>query len=364
MKWVLHNVQLVDGNRVDIVIDKGYIKQIALPGQGSADTIMDGTELIVSSGWIDLHVHAMSELSPYGDEIDDIGVKQGVTTIVDAGSCGADRIGMLYEKSLHSITKVFSFMNISYIGLERVDELSQLEWLDEEKFIAAWSEYKFFIVGLKARISRSVVKDMGVEPLKVARNWADKYGLPIMVHIGSGPPHISDVLSLLEAGDVITHFLNGKANNVFNEQGEPIEALKAALQRGVYLDVGHGTASFSFDVAEKAKAAGIHPHTISTDIYKNNRLNGPVYSLADTLSKFLLLGYTLESVIAMVTTNAAERIGHPELGCLQVGAPADLTLFSLQDDAKKLIDSEGQERLTNQYIKVEGVVTGGTYYAS
>lgn len=363
MNLVLQHAQLLDGRIIDIVIENGQIVDITSAGQGTGAHIQDASGCLVSSGWIDLHVHAMAELNPYGDEIDEIGIKQGVTTIVDAGSCGADRIGSLFQKSQESVTKVYSFLNISHIGLERIDELSQIDWLDEGKVATALQHYRSFIVGLKARISKSVVKEMGVKPLEIARQWSNKYQLPLMVHIGSGPPEISEVLELLDANDIITHFLNGKSNNLFDEEGNPIPSLLEALNRGVYLDVGHGTASFSFDIAEKAKASGIHPYTISTDIYRNNRLNGPVFSMADTLTKFLYLGYQVDEVIEMVTLHAAERIGHPEQGCIHIGGPANLTLFELIDGEKVLIDSERQTRVAKQYIQAKGVVVNGTYYA-
>ena len=104
--------------------------------------------------------------------------------------------------------------------------------------------------------------------------------------------------------------------------------LTDAIERGVHLDVGHGTASFSFQVAEAAKQQGIGFHTISTDIYRGNRLNGPVYSMASVLTKFLYLGYSLEEIIAAVTTKAAAWLGKPELGRIQVGDRANLTLFT------------------------------------
>jgi len=363
MSWVLQNVMLLDGAMVDIVIADGKISELTPPGQGKAACTIDGSGLMASSGWIDLHVHAVSELAPYGDDIDEIGIKLGVTTIVDAGSCGADRIDAFHAKAAEAKTRVLSFLNISHIGLERIDELSDMAWLDEQKLSQALAQHADFIVGLKARISRSVVKEQGLEPLRRARQWSDRYKLPLMVHIGSGPPAIADVIDLLQQGDMITHFLNGKANNLFDQEGQPIPALLEALDRGVHLDVGHGTASFSFEVAEKAKAAGIHPHTISTDIYRNNRLNGPVYSLADTMSKFLLLGYSLHEVVSMVTSRAAARIGRPELGSITVGAPADLTLFEVVSGKKQLVDSEGQVRVATEFINVQGVVAGGTYHA-
>ncbi|PHB04699.1 amidohydrolase/deacetylase family metallohydrolase, partial [Bacillus pseudomycoides] len=71
----------------------------------------------------------------------------------------------------------------------------------------------------------------------------------------------------------------------------PLPVLLDAVNRGVHLDVGHGNASFSFKVAEAAKRHGIAFNTISTDIYRKNRIHGPVYSMAHVLSKFLYLGY-------------------------------------------------------------------------
>ncbi|MDL0416629.1 amidohydrolase/deacetylase family metallohydrolase, partial [Clostridioides difficile] len=63
-----------------------------------------------------------------------------------------------------------------------------------------------------------------------------------------------------------------------------------ARERGIILDVGHGTESFSMDIAMKSKDAGIFPDTISTDIYIKNRINGPVYNLSTTMEKFIYMG--------------------------------------------------------------------------
>lgn len=358
---VLRNLQLVDGRTVDISIQDGIITAITPPGRAEGRSLLDCSGLYGSSGWIDLHVHAVPELDPYGDQIDEIGVKQGVTTLVDAGSCGADRIGDFYSASLQAATRVFALLNISRIGLARTDELSKLDWIDRTCALAAAEAYPEFIVGLKARISQSVVKGSGIQPLKLARSLSEETKLPLMVHIGSAPPAISEVLELLRAGDVITHYLNGKANNLFRADGTPLQELLDAVARGVHLDVGHGTASFSFQVAEQAKQAGIALNTISTDIYRGNRLNGPVYSMANVLSKFLYLGYPLEEVIAAVTSRAAQWLGRPELGRIRVGDPAHLTLFAVKETPAALIDSEGERRVSNRHIEAKGVIIHGKF---
>ncbi|MEC0093511.1 amidohydrolase/deacetylase family metallohydrolase [Paenibacillus macquariensis] len=360
-RLVLRNAKLVNEQSVDIVIENDKIVEVTESGGAAGVDSYDCSGLYVSSGWIDMHVHAFPAFDPYGDEIDEIGVKQGVTTIVDAGSCGADRITDLRASGVKAKTNLFAMLNISHIGLLQVDELSRLEWIDLEKAAQAVLDNQDIIVGLKARISKSVVKDTGIEPLRLARILAEKLLLPIMVHIGSGPPRIQDVLALLTEGDIITHYLNGKPNNLFDEEGQPLQELVDAVERGVHLDVGHGTASFSFKVAEAAKRAGIRPNTISTDIYRGNRLNGPVYSLSSVLTKFLYLGYSLKEVIDGVTIHAAQWLNKPDLGRIQPGDAANLTLFAVNQGAVTLTDSEGEQRIANTYIEAKGAIVNGTF---
>jgi dihydroorotase len=362
LSFVLQNVKLIGGNSVDIIVKNRKIINIVPPGTGTGEKKIDFKhKVFVSSGWIDMHVHAFPEFDPYGDDVDEIGYKTGVTTIIDAGSTGADRLHDLVRSSKDSKTNVFAFLNISRIGLKQIDELTDLSWLNEEILKKAVAAHKDFIVGLKARISKSVVGPNGVKPLKIARKFSKDTDLPLMVHIGSGPPDINDVLELLEKKDIITHYLNGKANNLFDENGKPLSKLLAAIERGVHLDVGHGNASFSFKTAEQAKEYGIHFDTISTDIYRKNRLHGPVYSMASVLTKFLYLGYPLKEVIDAVTVNAARWLNKPALGRIAAGDIANLTLFSVEDKATLLVDSQGEERTAEQRIIVKGVVVNGEY---
>ena len=362
IRFVLQNVKLIDGKTADIVVEDRKIAGIFPPGTGVGGKIINfKNKVYVSSGWIDMHVHAFPEFDPYGDDIDEIGYKTGVTTIIDAGSTGADRICDLAINTKGSKTNVFAFLNISRIGLKQIDELSNLSWLDEEELKKAVSENKDFIIGLKARISKSVVGSNGIEPLEIARKFSKSTNLPLMVHIGSGPPDINNVLDLLEKNDIITHYLNGKSNNLFDKGGKPLPNFLDAIKRGVHLDVGHGNASFSFKTAEQAKESGIKFNTISTDIYRKNRLYGPVYSMANVLTKFLYLGYSIKEVIEAVTVNAASWLNKPSLGRISAEDIANLTLFSVKNEAIDLLDSEGEKRRADQRIVVKGVVINGEY---
>lgn len=361
-RTVWRGAALTTGELVDIAIEAGRIVELTPNGQAAAgECERDCTGLYVSSGWIDLHVHAFPEFDPYGDEIDEIGVKQGVTTIVDAGSCGADRMAELAASRAGAATNMLALMNISQIGLQRIDELSEMAWLNHEKAIRTMQQLPDFIVGWKARMSGSVVKENGIAPLQFARFLSEETGLPLMVHIGSAPPRIEEIVSLLAPHDVITHYLNGKRNNLFDAEGQPLKVLTEAIQRGVQLDVGHGTASFSFRIAEAARASGIVFNTISSDIYRGNRLQGPVYSLAHVLSKFLYLGYTLTDIIDAVTKRPAAWLRKPELGRIQVGDAANLTLFEVRDEEIVLVDSEGDTRIGHHTIIPKGVFVHGRF---
>lgn len=357
--FVLQHVSFVTGEKVDIVVDGGKISRIVDAGTAVGPRVVDCLGMYVSSGWIDLHVHAFSALEPYGDNIDEIGVNTGVTTVVDAGSCGADEFPALIHDSKKYKTNVRAFLNVSEIGLKRIDELSQLEWINREKVLQTVAAYPEHIVGLKVRMSKSVVGENGITPLKIARQLADEVDLPLMVHIGSGPPDITEIVELLNKRDVITHFLNGKPNGLFGENGYPLEVLTEAIGRGVHLDVGHGTASFSFKVAEMAKQNGVDFDTISTDIYRGNRINGPVYDLAHTLTKFLYLGYPLQQIIESVTKKPAQWLRNPVLAQIQAGTTANLTLFTIDDEPTILTDSEGEQREATQKITAKGVVING-----
>ncbi len=99
-----------------------------------------------------------------------------------------------------------------------------------------------FIVGLKARMSSSVVGENGITPLARAKAiQQENDDLPLMVHIGNNPPNLDEIADLLSSGDIITHCYNGKPNRILNPAGELRSSITRALQRGVRLDVGHGT---------------------------------------------------------------------------------------------------------------------------
>lgn len=355
----IKNAMFVNGENYNIIIQDGKIMEITDQSVEKGTIIHIPDDVYVSAGWIDIHTHACPLFEPYCSIPDDIGYKTGVTTLVDAGSCGADDIDSFYTLSQEIPTRLLSFLNISRVGLKIKNELADLSSLSFQAIESSLKKYPDLIVGLKARMSASVVGTNGIEPLNRARQYSDELHVPLLVHIGNAPPYLDDIADILKKGDIITHIFNDKPENSLLTYHA---AIHKAIERGVYLDVGHGTSSFSFAIAKKAFEMNIPIDSISTDIYNYNRINGPVYNMATTLNKFLALGYSLEKVIDCVTKNPANIINRPKLGTIREGAIADLTFFKVSQDPIDLIDSFGHVIRGEQQIKPYAVLMGGKYY--
>lgn len=354
--------RLGNGQLVDVAIKHGKIAALgSLPESTEAkQTLTLGGQVHVSAGWIDGHTHCYPASPLYHDEPDKVGVESGVTTVIDAGSTGADDVDDFQRLAATCKTRVHALLNISRIGLLRQNELADPADIDPVLAQAAIRRHPGFIVGIKARMSGSVVGESGLQPLRMAKQIQQANGnLPLMVHVGNTPPDLDEIVALLGEGDLLTHCFNGKPNRILTPAGELRQAVREAMRRGLLLDIGHGGASFSFEVAELAIAQGILPHTISSDIYCKNRIKGPVYSLAHVMSKFFAIGMTLEQVLACVTHQAADALRLPGKGRLEVGADADITLFEVSCGPTLFTDTEAGTRNGDRQLLPLAALVGG-----
>ena len=357
---IIRRARLADGSLAAIAIRDGKIAALGEPeGQATQEIDLAGRYWL-SAGWIDSHVHCYPKSPIYHDEADRIGVETGVTTVVDAGSTGADDVDDFYQLTRSANTQVRALLNIARTGIITQNELADMQQIDKAGVRDAVQRLPGFIIGIKARMSSSVVGANGIQPLVRAKEIQQENGnLPLMVHIGNNPPDLDEIADLLSHGDIITHCYNGKPNRILTPAGELRASVAKAIKRGVRLDVGHGSASFSFEVARAAIAQGILPHTISSDIYCRNRLNGPVFSLAHVMSKFFNIGMTLPQIVACVTRHAAEGLRLHNKGQLAVGFDADLTLFDLHKASCVFTDSEGKsEAGEKQLVPLAAMVKG------
>lgn len=362
---LIKNGKLINDQIVDVAIKDGIITGVGNEiNEETKETLDLNREHYISSGWIDDHVHCYEKMDLYYDFPDEIGVKSGVTSVIDAGTTGAENISDFYEISKKAKTNVYALLNISKWGIVEQDELADLNKIQEELAKSKIQELSNFIVGIKARMSKTVIGNNGITPLELAKKiQSDNQHIPLMVHIGSAPPELDEILAHLSKGDIVTHCFNGKANGILDQTTNKIKPFAwKAYNDGVIFDVGHGTASFDFDVAEISFKEGMKATSISTDIYYTNRVEGPVYDLPTTMEKLHVVGYSWEEIIKMVTIIPATNFNLNKKGKLEKNFDADITIFDIKQGEKELVDSSGNHRQTKEIIHPLKTIIGGTIY--
>jgi len=367
-KMLLKNGLLLDvGSRFlydkqDILIENGVIAKISDNIEEHDFEVIDASGLILSPGFIDVHVHCYYGNTAIGISPDDIGVKTGVTTLIDAGTSGANTIDDFYDRIIkNSSTRVYALLNVASDGLITLSELSEDRSIAKEDIKHKISKYHKRIIGLKARASSSVLKSKGIGPIKSAKEISTDLGLPLVVHIGNAPPRIEEILDIVGKGDIITHCYHNKPNGLFKEDGSPKPESLQAKERGVLFDVGHGSSSFSFDIAAKAVKSGFVCDFIGSDIYDKNKYT-VVKSLENTMNKMIACKLTIEDVVKKVTNNPAKYFKLDRLGFLQEGFKGDITAYKINDSIIKLQDSSGIEIKSSQWIESKFTVVDGILY--
>ena len=341
--------------KMDVGIRDGVIAAVdrSLPTDAVGATL-DAAGKIVTPGLFDLHTHIYWGTTYWGIEPDPVAACTGVTTWLDAGSVGSYSFpGFRRYVVERSAARVLALLNVSAIGLiAPTYELTNLDHCDLGLACKIVDANRDVIVGIKARIDANTTRGVGLEPMRLARKLADQVGLPMMVHIAKAPPPLEDIFTLLRPGDILTHCFTGQANRILEPDGRLKDFVRRAWDGGVVMDVGHGTGSFSYEVTERMLAAGMPPDVISTDAHQLS-IQGPMFDMPTTLSKFLNLGMSLPDTIDRATARPARAVRRPDLATLKPGAPADVAVFALEEGTYTFHDvfmtaRSGNVRLVNR----------------
>jgi dihydroorotase len=354
----------------DVAISGGKIARVTknIP-ETEAREVLDARGKIVTPGLVDIHVHVFDGVTPLGIPADPNCVAKGVTSVVDAGSAGAHTFPGFRRFVINAAdTRVYALLNISVVGQSTFSkdnpygELLDLRYANTKLAIRTIEKNRDVILGIKIRLTRNIAGDHDLEALRLAREAADAVRLPLMVHIGGTYSPLKDILAVLTKDDVVTHCFRGGEGGIMDGNGRVLPEVRKAVEGGVHLDVGHGVGSFSFHIAEMALKQELLPGTISSDVHHYN-VDGPVFDLATTLSKFLYLGLTLDQVIERATINPANTFAFTKgLGTLREGAEADVAVFDLAEGHFAFLDAEGERRLGHlKLIPVATVIAGRIY---
>lgn len=362
MALTLTNFRLVG---FDAAVDSIHITDDGLV----AGEPLAGAEVIdcqghrLSPGWCDLHVHVWHGGTDISIRPAQAGRGSGVTAMADAGSAGEATFHGLREYIIDPAAETIkAFINIGSIGLvacNRVPELIDMRSIDVDRTLTVIEANRDLICGVKVRASGVIVGAWGITPVKIARRVAQISGLPLMVHVGEPPPLIDEVFDLLSPGDIVTHCFNGKRAGSIADTDALWAQAKQLSDNGIRMDIGHGSASFNFEVARRAIADGLEPWSISTDLHLHS-LPGPVFDLALTASKLLALGLKFEDCIAAITTRPRSVLGLSGADGLTPGLRADFTLFDLTDSRFEATDSSGNHLDLDQLLSPRMTVVGAS----
>ena len=353
----------------DVAVSQGKIAAVEknIPVE-QAGKVVDASKLYVTPGLIDIHYHvghggaplnwfeleARAHALPLGIPAD-LALESGVTTIVDAGTAGAETFLAEKEEVIDKArVRVLAFLNIVANGMNGGLEQS-VDEMDSKLCAATIKKYPDLIVGVKTAHYWTNEPWDGEHVPWAAVDRAIECGtlanVPVMFDFWPRPERTYEdlILKKMRPGDIHTHVF-AQQFPIILADGKINPIMAEARARGVIFDVGHGSGSFWFRNAVPAEKQGFIPDSISTDLHTGNYT---VVSMNDVMSKFLAMGVPLDDVIRRSTVNPANEIHRAELGTLSVGKDADIAVLELLKGRFGYIDCgvakmDGNVRLTTR----------------
>src|SRR5438309_4610502 len=339
---------------MDVAVSKDKIAAVEKDIPASqAGKVVNASGLYVTPGLIDIHFHnghggaplnwltaeARAHAVPLGIPAD-LALQAGVTTIVDAGTAGAETFLQEKEEVIdRARVRVLAFLNIVADGMNGGLEQS-LDEMDVKLCAATIKKYPDLIVGVKtAHYWTNLPWDAEHVPwgaVDRAIECGTAANVPIMVDFWPREDRTYEdlILTKMRPGDIHTHVFAQQFPIILSD-GKINPALAQARARGVIFDVGHGSGSFWFRNAVTAEKQGFIPDSFSTDLHTGNYT---VVSMNNVMSKFLAMGVPLNDVIRRSTVNPASEIHRPDLGTLSIGQDADIAVMELTQGHFSYID--------------------------
>jgi len=352
----------------DVAIKDGKIAKVAvgIPASSAIKTV-NVAGLYVTPGLIDIHVHVFWGLTKDdyagGDWAimpDGFTLRDGVTTVVDAGSSGWRNFETFKERVIdRSQTRVLAELNIVGAGMGSGPIEQNMKDMDGEKTGEMALKYPGIIVGVKS------AHFTGPEwfPYDQAIKAGTIAHIPVMIDYGSRRverPLYQLLENKLRPGDIYTHMYGGNRGEQDEATGGPGKGMWEGRKRGIYFDVGHGQSSFLFSVAVPLIKAGFIPDSISTDIHTDN-LNEGLKDQLTTADKFLAMGLPLKEVIAEMTWHPAVEMQQTQLGQLTEGAIADVAVLNVHHGDYGFIDGSGAVMKGHERLECELTIKDGKF---
>ena len=325
-KILIKNGRVWDGEKfyvADVLTDGAKIIKIENKIDEIADFSYDATDKIVSAGLVDIHVHF---LGYFGINAELACIPFGVTAAAEvfAAPQSKEKYDNYLVKNKLFVSAEFKNNQVNYENIEKM-----LEY------------YKDRAIGIKVYFDTTISDIKDIEPLKEICTYAKSHHLIVMVHCPNSPATMSEIISVLNKGDILTHTYHGGVNTAADDD---YKCLKLAKEKGIILDAGFA-ANFhtDFGIFEEAIQNGCLPETISTDITRFSAYKrGGRYGMTMCMGLAKKLGMTEEDIFRSVTSAPARALGkEEEWGFLKVGRCADIAVFDYGYEPFSLTDCRG-----------------------
>jgi len=386
---------------MDVAVRDGRIVAI---GQNidrtRAKTAIDVRGRLVMPGLIDTHAHCYEYVTGrFGLNADLVGVRSGVTTIVDQGGASCMTFpGFRRFAAEPAKTRVYAFISAYLVGgLEGhyYPSLYGPEQVDIDATVKAAQANSDLVRGIKGHAEIGGFARWGIKVMEMAAEIGRRSSLPLYVHFGQlwhlpesglngedADTVLERVIPLLQPGDILAHPFTRHPGGFVDQDGNVHRVIRAALDCGLKIDVGHGS-HFSYRLARKALDAGIVPDTLGADMHgynthipaprgtpsehpdeENHPFAGQAqFSLTQAMSSMLALGLSLQQVVPMVTSNPAAMLGRSdEIGSLKVGREADISILHDLRGRFVLHDNENTQVIAPRLLQPEFCLRAGTRY--
>jgi dihydroorotase len=391
--------QGLDG-ALDIGIRGGRIAAVQpVGGATPGGTRIDAAGMLVIPGMIDTHAHVFQHVTGrFGLDADLCGVHSGVTTLIDQGGPSCMTLPAFDEYVVKAKrTRVFAYLSAYLVGGMEGHYYAALykpDCVDVGATVKAALARPDIVKGFKAHAELGGFARWGIEVMRQSAEIAATARLPLYIHFGQLWPLpaegangvdadtiLAAVVPLLKAGDILAHPFTRHPGGFVDRQGQVHPIVREALDRGLKIDVGHGS-HFSYKMARIALEAGIVPHTLGADMHGyNTAVPAPAgtpavhsdadhmffgqqrFSLVSAMTAMLALGLPLAQVVRMVTCNVVDVFGlPPELGTLALGNPADISVLHDESGRWALRDNEGTQLVGERLLRPAFCLKEGVRY--
>lgn len=399
METIIENGRLIDpiaglDGRFDIGVRDGKIAAVETSlKEHPAINRIDATDRLVIPGMIDTHAHVYQHVTgKFGLEPDLVGVRSGVTTLVDQGGPSCMTFGgfrrFIAEPSASRCLAFISAYLVGGMEGHLYPDLYGPTGVNVEHTVRVAMDNLDLVKGIKAHAEIGGQSRWGLEVIKLGQKIATATNLPLYIHLGQLWPTdesgripdaeelIRELIPVMKPGDILAHPFTRHPGGFVSQTGEIHPILMEAINdRGILVDVGHGS-HFSFDAARRIIDAGIIPDTLGADMHGYNvsvpdsgddkvRVENPFFGVAPfnltiAMSELIHLGVPLDRIVAMVTSNPAKMLRMEDrIGTIGVGMEADISVLTLDNGRFKLSDNSGASVIAEQLLRPEFCLRAG-----